>query len=670
MRILNRCNLSIFSTIALLSSVSILHAEEIDPQSLLSMSLAELSDIEVTSVSKKAEKASEAAAAIYVLTNEDIKRSGATTIPDALRMVPGVNVAQSASHQWAVSARGFNGQFANKLLVLIDGRSIYTPIFSGVIWDVQDVMLEDIERIEVIRGPGATLWGANAVNGVINIITKSSKDTAGNYAKIGTGNYESGMFEGRHGGTFENGAYRVYAKHNIRDTLENANNSGNLADQWRKSQAGFRSDFSMNDGDSVTVQGDMYHLEEQFQFNLPTFLTASLTTPGFDHGTAQGMNMLGRWGHKINPASDITLQAYYDMTTRDVTYYNDSIHTIDLDMQHEYHGFDRNEIIWGLGYRYIYNDTTDTPYQVFRPADRGDQLISGFIQDEITLIPDQLSFTVGTKLEHNDYTNFEIQPSARFAWLPEENQTIWGAVSRAVRTPNRFVNDSTLKTAAHAGPPASGFVDSLGNSNLDSEELIAYELGYRVQPMDKLSLDIAAFYNDYDKLFRSNLDLSLAGLVSDPVFGTYLSLPLGVDNFNAAKSYGTEIAFNADLANNWQISGSYSYLNLKFDDLSSTGFSDVGRSPRHSFNLRSTYLFSHGVEMTNSLYYVDTLPSIAIKDYYRFDTRLSWEIQENVELNLIGQNLLSAQHEEFSGFLYQNQAEIGRTFYASAVFRF
>lgn len=642
-------------------------ADDLTSKAVLNMSLEELGNIEITSVSKKAEKATEAAAAIYVITQEDIRRSGMTSIPELLRMAPGLNVAQAASHQWAVSARGFNDQFANKLLVLIDGRTIYTPVFSGVIWDVQDVPLGDIDRIEVIRGPGATLWGANAVNGIINIITKNAADTQGSYVTAGYGNQENFQTAGYGGKLAENGHWRAYLKNNVRDGLENASTGLNAGDSWRKSQAGFRADSTLNNSDNLTVQGDIYYSRESFLFNLPDFTVGAGVVPTHDNGTQRGANLLARWGHKLSDISDLTLQTYYDFAGRNIAYYMDNIHAFDVDFQHEWRGFDRQEIIWGAGYRLVSMNSEDTTHQIFRPKDRNDNLFSAFLQDEIAIVPDEFYLTLGSKFEHNDYTGFEFQPSARFAWLIDDDRTLWGSIARAVHTPYRFIEDSRLRISAYPGPPTPGFIETQGIQTLYSEELIAYELGYRFKPIERASVDLAAFYNDYDKIRHGSFGVPVAAV--DSVFGAYTSLPVLSSKNNGAKSYGFEAATNVDLATNWQLAGSYSYINLKYDMADPTA-SIIGKNPRHQFNVRSTYLLPYNIEMTNALYYVDDLKGIAIPDYYRFDTRLAWQPLDGVELSLVGQNLLDTNHPEFSAFLYQNAEEVGRTVYASAIFRF
>ena len=382
-----------------------------DNKSLLGMSPAELSNIEVTSVSKKAEKASEAAAAVFVITQEDIRRSGATTIPDVLRMVPGVDVAQSGSHDWNVSVRGFNGTYANKLLVLIDGRTVYSNFFAGTIWELQDTLLEDIDRIEVIRGPGAAQWGANAVNGVINIITKNAKDTQGGLATASVGNQIKAIDGGRYGVKIGDDSYvRMYAKYNDDDAFNRTNGTSN-GDGWQKRQAGFRSDSKLTTQDNLTVQGDLYDTHEGLKYTLPT-LTSPYTYQDPNDLEASGGNILTRWTRNITSESSIATQAYLDNTAYKVDWGSYNTTTLDFDFQHTWTGWDRNEVVWGLGYRLISDHAETTSIFSLAPVESDNSLYSGFLQDKITLLPNSVFLTLGSKVEHNDYTGVEVQPSA------------------------------------------------------------------------------------------------------------------------------------------------------------------------------------------------------------------------------------------------------------------
>lgn len=653
---------------AIASTISVeAYAAEIDPSDLLNLSLEQLSNIEVTSVSKKAEKESDAAAAIYVITKEDIKHSGATNIPDLLRMVPGVTVTQAGAHDWTVTARGGVNQFANKLLVLMDGRTIYSPLFAGVIWDEQDTMLEDIDRIEVIRGPGATLWGANAVNGVINIITKNAKDTQGGLAVASAGNRVKGIGSVRYGTKLGDDSYvRTYAKQTEYNS-EFAATGGSAHDSWKKSQAGFRSDSKISERDSLNIQGDIYGIDENIPYTIPD--ANSITGVSFAEGAkSYGANLMAKWEQKQSSDSQTSLQVYFDHTYYQTSFFNDEANTLDFDFQHVWTGWDSQEIVWGAGYRFInsVNDPTSQQYALV-PKTRNDNLFNAFIQDKFALIPESVFLTLGSKFEKNDYTGIEVQPSARLSWLAAKNQTLWGSVSRAVHTPSRFTDDGQL---AYGVDPTGGFfgnpllVRSEGNRDLESEELIAYELGYRIQPTKQSAIDVAAFYNDYDKIFLDVYD------TDNYVVGATDILPIKTINGNKARSTGVEVSGKWNPYENWQLAASYSYINLVFDVKDSPAGTDWGKQPKNQFNVRSYYTFSNGIMMSNALYYVSQLGGISIPSYYRFDTRLAYEVTPGIELSVVGQNLLDDRHPEFTPFVYKSAAEIGRSVYGSVAIKF
>lgn len=660
-----------FATTALTAIVSLFsveaYANDIDPDELLNMSLDQLSNIQVTSVSKKAEKESEAPAAIYVITQDDIAHSGATTIPDLLRMVPGVTVTQAGAHDWTVTARGGVNQFANKLLVLMDGRTIYSPLFAGVIWDEQDTVLEDIDRIEVIRGPGATLWGANAVNGVINIITKNAKDTQGGLAVATAGNQVKGIGTVRYGTKLaEESHVRIYAKQTEYNS-EFTTTGASANDNWQKSQAGFRSDSKISDSSTLNVQGDVYALDEDVNYSIPDANSGTGVSPA-EGVKALGANLLAKWEQKQSVESNTSLQMYFDHVYRHTSFFNDEANTIDLDFQHVWTGWGKQEIVWGAGYRFInsVNDPTSAQYGL-TPKTRNDNLFSAFLQDKFTVVPDSVFLTLGSKFEHNAYTGIEVQPSARMSWLATQNQTVWASVSRAVHTPSRFTDDGQL---AYGVDPTGGafgnplLLRSEGNPDLKSEELIAYEIGYRIQPNKKSSIDIAAFYNDYDNIFLDVYD------TDNYVIGAVDILPVKTINGNKAHSTGVEVSTKWNPNESWQLSAAYSYINLVFDVRSSAASTDWGKQPKNQFNVRSNYSFTDALSMSNAFYYVGDLGGINIPGYYRFDTRLAYEIRQNIELSLVGQNLMDDRHQEFTPFIYGSAAEIGRSVYGSIAIKF
>ncbi|MFN7138295.1 MAG: TonB-dependent receptor plug domain-containing protein [Limisphaerales bacterium] len=611
---------------------------------LKKLSIEELLDVEVTSVSRRPEILQEIPSAIQVITQEEIRRSGARSIPEALRIASNLQVAQIDSRQWAISARGFNASVANKLLVMIDGRSVYTPLFSGVFWDVQDTLLEDIDRIEVVSGPGATLWGANAVNGVINIVTKSAKDPTaqGTLVTGGVGTEERGLAGIRYGGKLApNVHYRVYGKYFNRDSTVRADGLDN-EDDWQFGQGGFRVDWDATSDNLLTFQGDLY--------------SGSINQALNDHIGVSGGNILGRWTRTISLDSDLQVQFYYDRTYREVPgIYAEDLDTYDLDFQHRFRWLDRNEIIWGLGYRLTYNDVDNTPAVAFLPETLTRHLFSAFVQDKIEVVEDTLFFTLGSKFEHNDYTGVEIQPSARLAWLPVTNHTIWTAVSRAVRSPSRIDR--------HYHIPGTEPYFLAGGPDFDSEKLIAYELGYRVQPFTRLTVSVATFFNDYD---------DIRSVAPGP--------PLVVENGLEGTTYGVELDVTYRLTDWWRLRLGYTYLE---QDLQvKPGFADVNfaraettADPRHQVSLRSFWDLPRNFELDWAVRFVDRVHNVSlgqfgtVPGYFEMDARLGWRPTQNLEFSIIGQNLVHDRHPEF-GFPRPSRPEIERNVYGKITWRF
>jgi iron complex outermembrane receptor protein len=620
------------------------------------MSLEALMDIQVTSVSKRAESLSDAAAAVFVITAEDLRRSGVTTIPDALRMVPGVQVGRIDANKWAITARGFNGRFANKLLVLLDGRSVYTPLYSGVYWDVQDTLLEDVDRIEVIRGPGATLWGANAVNGVINIVTKPSRDTRGLLLSGGVGTEERGFAGARYGAAVgEAGSYRVFAKAFRRDGAVDANGD-DTADDWRALRAGFRSDWAVSPRDGLTVQGDVYTGEtgstEQIPVAVPPYTL--IREPETE---SSGGNLLARWSRELSATSRFTFQAYVDHTRRDEpALVEETRDTFDLDFQHAFAPASRHDVVWGLGYRVTRDDTEPGLTGAADPSSRTDDLFSAFFQDDIALVADRLRLILGSKVEHNDYTDWEIQPTGRLVWTPHAQHTLWSSVSRAVRTPSRGEVDGSVDLwSVPPNPPQVPLpvlVAVQPEGEFESEEVVALEVGYRFSPADNLLLDLAGFYNLYDNL--RDAGLGQPTLVPDPQ-GPHLVQPVILDNTMDGKGYGVELAADWSPLEGWRLKAAYTYLKLDLEgaeaeilDAGEGAFFE-GNIPRHAFSLRSQADLTDTVELDLWLRYVDDLPGIAdpaVDDYLTLDARLGWRPTQALEVSLVGQNLLGPRHFE------------------------
>lgn len=612
-------------------------------------SLEDLMDLEVTSVSKKEEKLFQTAAAVYVITQEEIRRSGLTSLPELLRLVPGLHVGQIDGNKWAVSARGFNGRFANKLLVLIDGRSIYSPKTAGVYWESQDMALEQIERIEVIRGPGGTVWGANAVNGVINIITKRAEERQGGLITAGGGSVESGFGTVQYGGQINKQAYySVQAKYFKRSGLVNAEGR-NANDGQQALRGGGRIDWQLTDKDELTLQADIYRsdLREMSSNISPAAPFAPFTiTPG----RLTGGYVSGRWTRDFSERSGLTLQVYYDRIHRVVFDVDETLNILDVDFQHRFALGRRHDIVWGGGYRLVadHNDSSSrTPVQT-NPAKQRTGLANVFLEDEISIINNRLKLALGSKIERNDYTGLEIQPSIRLLWTPSETQTVWASMSRAVRTPSRSNRGIRVNAKAFPGPGGLPNVVALfGNSETRSEELLASELGYRVRPAARLTIDIATFYNVYDHLQTSEPGRPF--LEQDP--RPLQVIPIYFRNLMRGETFGVEASVNWNPTHRWRLSGSYSFLEMKLhryaESKSATAEVAEGQNPRHQFQFHSFLSLPRNIALDASIYHVSRLPTDNIPGYTRVDTRVGWKIGEHVDLSVALQNLLNQRHPEF-----------------------
>ncbi len=613
---------------ALLACILILQLKEGFGQSpdslsltaLKKLSLEQLMNIEVTSVSKHAEKLEDVASAVQVITQEDIRNSGAKTLPEALRLAANLQVAQVNSSQWAISARGFDNVLANKLLVLIDGRTVYTPLYAGVYWDVQNVLLEDVDRIEVISGPGGTLWGANAVNGVINIITKSSKETKGVFVEGAAGTSLPGLGSIRYGGNLGNKlSYRVFgAGFKLGSTLDT--NGTKTKDEWPIIQGGFRLDWDASEKDKVTLQSNIYHGK-----------------PNPDAGDtaviANGDDLLFRWNHTAQAKSDFQLQAYYDHTYRNFgNGFSEDLKTYDVDWQNRLRVGHSNELTYGINFRLMDHKVTNLQLFAFLPGHKTLYLYSAFLQDKITLIKNKLNFTIGSKIEHNSYTGFEYQPNGRLSWTPKENQTIWAAVSRAVRTPSRIDRDFYLFLT-----PTITFIS--GNDSFASEKMIAYELGWRTQPTKTLSLSLSSFYNVYDNIRSAE--------PGPPPFG----IPVTFGNGVRGNTYGAELAIISQVNGWWQLKGGYTFLkkdlSVKPGSKDSNKGSAESDDPEHQVLIQSTINIPGGVEFGTVIRYVDKLPKPFVSDYVGLDARIGWKVNKTLELSIVGNNLLYNHRRQF-----------------------
>ena len=648
--------------------------------------LEELLSVEVTSVAKKSQPINEVAAAVFVITSEDIRRSGVTSIPEALRLAPGIQVARIDANKWAITSRGFNNQFANKLLVMIDGRTVYTPSFSGVYWDAQDTLLEDIQRIEVIRGPGASVWGANAVNGVINIITRSAQDTGGGFSTVSAGDQEKLLAGFRYGTTFGSGdAARFYVKYGDHGASYSPATGGEGGDDWTSLRAGFRADGQFSTQDLWTLQGDIYDADENQLVNEwkdPDVPGNAVYAPFYlvpdtrDKVDSSGWNLLGRWEHLLTAESGLQLQVYFDHTERSEMIIAQVHDTLDIDFQHQFQPLPGHDLIWGLGYRRIRDDFDNGFLGTMIPESSTRDLYSAFVQDEIELVPRQWRLILGSKFEHNDYTGFEVQPTARLLWTPDFRNTFWGAVSRAVRTPSRLERGSQMVSMiVPAMPPflpQPHVLRSLGNGDFDSEKLIAYELGYRSQPRENISLDLALFYNDYDDL-QSFEAVQPENLLSDVIF----------DNKLAASSYGLELVLDWWPLDWWRLQSSYSYIHVSLSPVAGSRDPDRNNvlaaksSPDHQFSIRSMMELRDDLNLDLWLYYVDELertaysrPDYSVPAYTSFNARVAWKPTRQLELSLVGQNLFDSHHPEFVGENFLSITEVERSWYAQLRWHF
>ncbi len=656
---------SLIVPLALFPALAISSAEPpAAPAPLMRLSLQDLRYVEVTSVSRKEESLITAPAAIYVIEQEDLRRSGVTSIPESLRMAPGINVARINGNKWAISSRGFNSRFANKQLVLMDGRALYTPVFSGVYWDAADTVMEDIDRIEVIRGPGGALWGANAVNGVINILTKDARDTQGTLLTLSGGTEETGSGALRHGGQLtENLHYRVYAKGFRRGDFRELNGVRG-ADEWWQQREGFRMDWAPLEDRHLTLQGDYYfgHSGDRVVMASPT---APYSLSRKENAKATGWNLLGRWSHTLSETADYTLQLYYDRKQRENLVLNAKLDTLDLDFQNKIQIGERNEFIWGAGYRLLVNDIAGSYSATYFPEERHDQLFSVFVQDELALVPDRLSFTAGSKFEHNDYTGWEVQPSGRLTFRITDAQTLWAAVSRAVRTPALFENDAVARVALPGSPTVIATIR--GNPRFFSEELTAYELGHRVQVNQSLFFDSAAFYNSYDRIRTSE---------RGPVIpGAPIQVPITYGNQLRGQTHGFELGPTWQVTDSWRLAAAYSFLSMDLDlrlpSTDRTAENAEGDSPENQFHLRSFLDLPHNFQLDSAVFYVDSLKNQKVPSYVRWDIRLGWSPRPNLDLSVAVQNILDSRHPEFGSTApLVTPTEIERSVYGKVTWRF
>jgi iron complex outermembrane receptor protein len=589
---------------------------------LQAMSIGQLEDIEVTSVTKNHKSLSDAPGAIYVITQDAIRRSGAETLPEILRLAPNLEIDQISASRYIITARGFSGNiadqnFSNQLLVLIDGRSVYSPLYSGVYWDAQDVVPEDIERIEVISGPGATLWGANAVNGVINIITKKASETKGGLLDISAGNREQSASL-QYSGQYDDAlAYRFYVRDYLGADTENSTGSS-AHDHWWKPQGGFRLDWTPAGSDSVTFQGDAYSGAEN--------------QPGIPDQDITGQNLVARWVHNWESGSSLQVQAYYDRTTRGTPGNGRfDLNVYDLDIQHSFGLGSWNQIVWGGEIRVSDYQIHGTASLYFVPPSRSLDLSDGFVQDSMSL-SDSLTAILGFKLEDDPYSGATPLPGARLSWKVDDDTLLWTAVSRAIRSPTPFDDDVAERLGSA--------VALNGDQNFESATLVAYELGARKQITSELTLSVSGYYNDYDKLHSVEV-------VTGPA-----TLNLTWGNNLQGYNYGFEAWADYQASDWWRLSASLNELCQHFNftpDASAPfiGTSQLGDDPHTSATLRSSMNFGAGVEWEADFRYVSELPDPHVASYVELNSSIGWQMTDSVRLSLSGFNLLHDRHYEF-----------------------
>ncbi len=596
------------------------------------LTLEQLGDVQVTTVTKEPEEVWDTSAAIYVITQEDIRRSGATDIADVLRLAPGVEVGRIDSNTWAVGIRGSESNFSKAVLVLIDGRSVYTPLFAGVYWDVQDVLLENIDRIEVIRGPGATVWGPNAADGVINIITKKASETQGVMVSVLGGNVDHTVAEAQYGGSRgQNFNYRVYGKGFLRGPEFHTDN--NNFDNWNQARGGFRTDWNIDSRTDFTLEGNMYSGDAPHE-----------TGPSAFVDSVSGGDMLGRWTRTMENGSNLYLQAYFDRTIRIGPLSGETRNTIDIDFLHHLKFGDRQDVSYGGGLRWSPNRYIPaTPLLNVLPETNTDHIYSAFFQDEIHFADDRFTLTLGAKLQHNNFSGFDVQPTARGLWKFNQHQSFWAAVTRAVTTPSRIEEGIQINAGEiSVAPPI--FLLVSGNPQFQSEKSVGYEGGYRQLLTSKLYVDLDVFHNNYDNL----QSFGTPTLVGD-------DLTIFYENAIAGTTTGFEIAPNWNPRPWWKLSGSYSYVGIDMhanapgSDISSTGSVPTyeGSSPAHQVKIQSRFDISKRFEFDQTYGYESALPAQKVRAYQTMDLRLGWNPTKEWNLSLVGQNLFQPYHFEW-----------------------
>jgi len=652
--------------LVLISAASMTRADRTPAASdALDLSLEELMGVVVTSVSKKPQTLAETAAAVYVITAEDIRRSGATNIPEALRLAPGVQVAAIGHNKWAVSIRGFADRYANKLLVLVDGRSVYTPLFSGVQWEALGVPLESIERIEVIRGPGASVWGANAVNGVINILTQSPFDAQGGRVTVAAGNELKGHGYGRYGWSPDpDTALSLYAEAYNYDASKKVT-GGNGVDDWKRRSAGFKLEHLLRDG-TLHLQGSATRSDagdELALISAPPAITRVRSTEEISTS-----HLLARWENRATAGREESLQAFVQHEDYEDVIASETRTTADLEFQQRLTLGGRHDLTWGLGYRYSKDNVGDSQMLMFGERYRHTSLYSLFAQDEVVLQPERWRLSVGARLEHNDYTDYAIQPNLRLLWTPDSDNSVWISLTRAIRTPSRIERGAAAYVEADpAGQPFPNVVQLI-SSTLGDERLNALDLGWRHQFSPYANLDWTAFYYRYDDLRGA------AATTPEFVLPGYILVRTPENHANSAEVFGSEVSLDWRPVRSWRLQFNYSWLRYLVHTDSSpaqvpSDYADL--APVHQLSIRSSLDFGRGLRWDAWLRHVSRIERYDIPEFTTLDMRFAWQARKDLEVSLVGQNLLDSAHPEFgSQFFVTTPSEVERGVYARLDWKF
>lgn len=661
------------------SSASAQNSNPALPDDLTNLELEKLLnlDIELTSPSKKGQKLSEISSAVFVLTNDDIRRSGVTHVAEALRLVPGLNVTRVASDQWAISSRGFNQTYSDKLLVMLDGQSIFTPLVNGVLWELNEISLEDIDRIEVIRGPGGAIWGANAVNGVINIISKHSADTRGVHISAGGGNKERGFASGRFGGRIgEDTYYRGYSRSSIRDSQELLSGEPSH-DAWRISTAGFRLDSYLNERDSVFLRSDFTYSDAQGLMTIPSlspYESGVLEREKYERGAS----INSKWKHLLSNSSQMDFSFDYRLDNRTTPFITINTNNTHLEYHHRFRLLDAHDISYGLEYRFYSDSSEPTPADKLNPLSRSTNLYTLFLHDDINISQDT-RLTLGTKLEQNDHTGLEVMPNVRLLWRAMEDSSVWLAISRAVSTPSRVADDAIVPVSVIQDPAYDMpiILSMFGNRDVKARNLLAFEIGARSKLLDNLSIDLSTFHNQYDDIYSLDQE--------EPYIGQYptnnqtaIIVPIIFGNRLSGTTTGAELVADWRATKWWRLVGWYTYITLDIDKgdssdpLEQVQFNE-GSTPNNQFHLRNSFNVQEGIEIDQLLRYVDRISYSKIDSYVELDVRLGWfpYKDKNLEFSLVGQNLLNNKHSEnVSSLFAPPQTEIQRGAYVQVTWKY